>query len=51
MLELFRLVLGTVRVACSGQLALVLENLVLRQQLAVALRPRRQPQLKRRDKL
>jgi len=51
MLELFRLVLGTVRVACSGQRALVLENLVLRQQLAVALRPRRRPQLKRRDKL
>jgi putative transposase len=51
MLELLRLVLGTVRVACGGRHALLLENLVLRQQLAVLLRTRRRPRLRRRDKL
>jgi putative transposase len=51
MLELFRLVLGTVRVAFRGRRALVLENLMLRHQLAVALRPRRRPRLERRDRL
>ncbi|MDQ3699550.1 MAG: integrase, partial [Chloroflexota bacterium] len=51
MLELLGLVLGTVRVACCGRRALILENLVLRQQLAVALRPKRRPRLTRRDKL
>ena len=42
---------GTVRVACGRRYALLLENLVLRQQLAVLLRTRRRPQLRRRDKL
>jgi putative transposase len=50
MLELLRLVLGTVRVAYCGRHALLLENLVLRQQLAVLLRTRR-PRLGRRDKV
>jgi putative transposase len=51
MVELLRLVLGTMRVACCGRRDLVIENLALRHQLAIALRPRRRPQLKRRDKL
>jgi hypothetical protein len=50
MLELFGLVLGMLWVACRGRHALVVENLLLRQQLAVALRSRR-PRLGRRDKL
>jgi hypothetical protein len=50
MLELFGLLIGTVRVALRGRRELLLENLLLRQQLAVALRPRR-PRLQRRDKL
>ena len=51
MLELLGLVLGTVRVACHGRRELLLENLLLRQQLAVALRPKRRPRLQPRDKL
>jgi transposase InsO family protein len=51
MMELLRLVLGTVRAAFRGRRELLLENLLLRQQLAVALRPRRRPRLRRRDKL
>ena len=51
MLDLHRLVFGTVRVACGRRYALLLENLVLRQQLAVLLRTRRRPPLRRRDKL
>ncbi len=50
MLELLRLVLGTFRVASYGRHALLLENLVLRQQLAVLLRTKR-PRLQRRDKV
>jgi transposase InsO family protein len=50
MVELLRLVLGTVRAAFRGRHALLLENLVLRQQLAVLRRTRR-PRLRRRDKL
>jgi putative transposase len=48
-LERLRLVLGTLRVACCDRHALVLEHLLLRQHHAVALRPRRRPQLERRD--
>jgi hypothetical protein len=51
MLELLRLVLGTLHVACGGRHALLLENLLLRQQLTVLLRTRRRPRLERRDKL
>jgi hypothetical protein len=51
MLETFGLVLGTLPVACRGRHALVVENLLLRQQLAVALRSRRRPRLTRRDRL
>jgi len=51
MLELLGLVLGTVRMACHGRRELLLENLLLRQQLAVALRPKRRPRLQRRDRL
>ncbi|MGH2351502.1 MAG: integrase core domain-containing protein [Chloroflexota bacterium] len=50
MMELLKLVLDTLRVACRSRHALVLENLVLRQQLAVLLRTKR-PRLKRRDKV
>jgi transposase InsO family protein len=50
MLELLRLVLGTVRAACGGRHALLLENLVLRQQLAVLRRTKR-PRLEQRDKV
>jgi transposase InsO family protein len=49
LVELLRLVLGTVRVAIRGRHALLLEHLVLRQQLAVLRRTRR-PRLRRRDK-
>ena len=38
-------------VACRGRHALVVENLLLRQQLAVALRSRLRPRLTRRDRL
>jgi putative transposase len=51
MLELFGLVLGTLWVAGRGRHALLVENLLLRQQLAVALRSRRRPRLRRRDRL
>src|SRR5215208_2939540 len=51
MLDLLRLVLGTVRVACCGRHAVLLENLVLRQQVAVLLRTKRRPRLTRRDKV
>jgi hypothetical protein len=51
MLEPFGLVLGTLWVACRGRHALLVENLLLRQQLAVALRSRRRPRLTRRDRL
>jgi transposase len=51
MLDLFGLVLGMLWVACRGRHALVVENLLLRQQLALALRSRRRPRLTRRDRL
>ena len=51
MLELFGLVLGVLWVACRGRHALVVESLLLRQQLAVALRSRLRPRLTRRDRL
>jgi putative transposase len=51
MLELLRLVVGTVRAACYCRRTLLLENLLLRQQLAVALRPKRLPRLQRWDRL
>jgi hypothetical protein len=42
------LLFGAVRAALRGRQALVLENLLLRQQLAVALRSRPRPRLRRR---
>ena len=42
--------LGVLWVACRGRHALVVENLLLRQQVAVALRSRRRPRLTRRDR-
>ena len=51
MLELLRLVLGVVPAAFCCRRDLLLENLLLRQQLAVALRPKRRLRLQPRDKL
>ena len=45
------LLFGAVRAALRGRQALVLENLLLRQQLAVALRSRPRPRLRRRDRV
>ena len=45
------LLLGALRAALGGRQALVLENLLLRQQLAVALRARPRPRLRRRDRV
>jgi putative transposase len=51
MVDLLRLMLSTVRVACRGRRTLLLENFLLRQQLAVVLRTTRRPRRTRRDKL
>jgi transposase InsO family protein len=45
------LLLGTSRVLLRDRRALLVENLLLRQQLAVALRARPRPRLRRRDRL
>jgi transposase InsO family protein len=45
------LLLGTLRVVLRDRHALVVENLLLRQQLAVALRARPRPRLRGRDRL
>ena len=45
------LLIGVLRAALRGRQALVLENLLLRQQLAVALRARPRPRLRRRDRV
>src|SRR5437899_2318065 len=51
MLELTVLLLGVIPAALCSRRDLVLENLLLRHQLAVAARPRRRPRLRTRDKL
>jgi len=45
------LLLGVLRAMLRRRQALVLENLLLRQQLAVALRARPRPRLRRRDRV
>jgi hypothetical protein len=51
MLELLSLIIGTARSAVRGRNDLILENLLLRQQLQVALRPRRRLSLQPRNRL
>ncbi len=50
-LELLSLIIGTTRSAVRGRNDLILENLLLRQQLQVALRPRRRLSLQPHDRL
>ena len=51
MLDLLSLLGGLLRATLRGRRALVLENLLLRQQLAVALRPQRRPRVHWADRL
>jgi len=51
MLELSELLLATLPSALRSRRHLLLENLLLRRQLQVALRPQRRPHLQRWDKL
>src|SRR5436190_827181 len=51
MLELVTLLLGVLSAALRGHRDLVLENLILRHQLAVAARSKRRPHLRTWDKL
>src|SRR5215470_6222771 len=51
MLELVRLLLATLVAAIHRHQRLLVENLLLRQQLQVALRSQRRPRLQARDKL
>lgn len=51
MSELVSLVIRAVRAAVRGRHELIRENLLLRQQLQVALRPKRRLFLRRRDRL
>jgi putative transposase len=51
MIELLRLLLATLAGALRSRQRLLLENLLLRQQLQVALRSQRRPRLRIRDKL
>jgi putative transposase len=51
MIELFRLLLATLAGALRSRQRLLLENLLLRQQLQVALRAQHRPRLRARDKL
>jgi hypothetical protein len=51
MLELLTLLLGVIPAALCSRRDLVLENLLLRHQLAVAARPKRRPRLRTWDKL
>ena len=50
MSELLSLVIHTARAAVRGRNDLILENLLLRHQLQVALRPERRLPLRRRDR-
>ncbi len=50
-LEWLSLFSGLLRAALRGRRALLLENRLLRQQLAVALRPRRRPCVRWHDRL
>jgi hypothetical protein len=50
MLDWLSLLVGVLGVALRSRRELILENLLLRQQLAVALRPGRRPALCRRDR-
>src|SRR6266540_4280558 len=50
-LDWVSLLVGIVLAAVRGRSALVMENLLLRQQLAVALRTRRRPRVRRRDRV
>ncbi len=50
MSELLSLVIHAARAAVRGRNALILENLLLRHQLQVALRPKRRLSLRRRDR-
>jgi hypothetical protein len=49
-LELLSLIIAATRSAVRGRNELILENLLLRQQLQVALRPRRRLSLEPRDR-
>src|SRR5215470_6468623 len=51
MLEIIRLLLATLVAAVRCRQRLVVENMLLRQQLQVALRSQRRPRLRARDKL
>ncbi len=51
MIELLRLLLATLVSALHSRQRLLIENLLLRQQLQVALRSRRRPRLRARDRL
>src|SRR5262249_56898016 len=51
MREWLMLLLAVARVACRSRGAVMVENLLLRQQLTVALRARPRPPLRRRDRL
>lgn len=51
MLELVQLALATIVATVRSRRRLVVENLLLRQQLQVALRSQRRPRLRARDKL
>ena len=51
MSELLSLVIQTARAAVSHRNDLILENLLLRHQLQVALRPKRRPSLPRQDRI
>jgi hypothetical protein len=51
MLELLKLLLGVIPTALRSRRDLVLENLLLRHQLAVAAGPKRRPQLRTWDRL
>jgi putative transposase len=50
MSELLSLVIHAARAAVRGRTQLILENLLLRHQLQVALRPKRRLSLRRRDR-
>jgi putative transposase len=50
-LDWVSLLVGVVRTTLRGRRALLVENLLLRQQLAVALRPQRRPRVRWHDRL
>ena len=51
MLEMLRVLIGTLASLARDRQALLVENLLLRHQLAVTLRSRPRPQLRGRDRL